>query len=157
MALATLSKGVIGAALPAMVFVTYSVTTWDWKVWTRLRLFSGIALYLLVTAPWFVLVAQRNPEFLEFFFIHEHLQRFTQDAHSRTGPIYYFVPLLLIGILPWIFQIPGSLAQAWQERKRDFSSGWLLVYWFAVIFAFLVCRAQNCPVTSFPFSLHWQC
>lgn len=84
MALATLSKGVIGAALPAMVFVAYSVTTWDWKVWTRLRLFSGIALYLLVTAPWFVLVAQRNPEFLEFFFIHEHLQRFTQDAHSQS-------------------------------------------------------------------------
>ena len=145
MALATLSKGVIGAAIPAMVFLVYSVSTWDWKIWTRLRLFSGTILFFAITAPWFVLVAQRNPEFLEFFFIHEHLQRFTQDAHSRTGPIYYFVPLLLIGLLPWIFQIPGAVAQAWSERRREFSAGWLLVCWFAVIFAFFSMSHSKLP------------
>ena len=145
MALATLSKGVIGVAIPAMVFIAYSISTWDWKIWARLRLFSGTILFLAITAPWFVLVAQRNPEFLEFFFIHEHLQRFTQDDHSRTGPIYYFVPLLLIGLLPWILQAPGALAQAWSERRREFSAGWLLVCWFAVIFAFFSVSHSKLP------------
>ena len=145
MALATLSKGLIGAAIPAMVFIAYSISAWDWKIWTRLRLFSGTVIYLLITAPWFVLIAQRNPEFLEFFFIHEHLQRFTQDTHSRTGPIYYFVPLLLIGALPWVLQIPGSIAQAWQERRREFSSGWLLVCWFAIIFTFFSVSHSKLP------------
>ena len=145
MALATLSKGVIGAAIPAMVLIAYSISAWDWKVWTRLHLVSGTILYLLITAPWFIFVAQRNPEFLEFFFIHEHLQRFTQDAHSRTGPMYYFVPLLLIGILPWVFQIPGSIAQAWQERQRNFSSGWLLACWFVVIFTFFSMSRSKLP------------
>ena len=145
MALATLSKGVIGAAIPAMVFVAYSISTWDWKIWTRLRLLSGSILFLAITAPWFVLVAQRNPEFLEFFFIHEHLQRFTQDAHSRTGPIYYFLPLLLVGILPWVLQIPGSIVQCWSERRREFSPGWLLVCWFAVIFVFFSVSRSKLP------------
>ncbi|OJI05060.1 glycosyltransferase family 39 protein [Polynucleobacter sp. MWH-Adler-W8] len=145
MALATLSKGVIGVAIPAMVFIAYSISTWDWKIWARLRLFSGTILFLAITAPWFVLVAQRNPEFLEFFFIHEHLQRFTQDDHSRTGPIYYFVPLLLIGLLPWILQVPGAFAQAWSERRREFSAGWLLVCWFAVIFAFFSVSHSKLP------------
>ena len=145
MALATLSKGLIGAAIPAMVFIAYSISAWDWKIWTRLRLFSGIVIYLLITAPWFVLIAQRNPEFLEFFFIHEHLQRFTQDTHSRTGPIYYFAPLLIIGALPWVLQIPGSIAQAWQERRREFSSGWLLVCWFAIIFTFFSVSHSKLP------------
>ncbi|WP_114637193.1 ArnT family glycosyltransferase [Polynucleobacter necessarius] len=145
MALATLSKGVIGAAIPAMVFIAYSISTWDWKIWARLRLFSGSVLFLAITAPWFVLIAQRNPKFLEFFFIHEHLQRFTQDAHSRTGPIYYFVPLLLIGILPWALQIPGAVAQAWSERRREFSAGWLLVCWFVVIFAFFSVSRSKLP------------
>ena len=145
MALATLSKGVIGAAIPAMVFIAYSISTWDRKIWTRLRLFSGTILFLAITAPWFVLVAQRNPEFLEFFFIHEHLQRFTQDDHSRTGPIYYFLPLLLIGLLPWILQVPGAIAQAWSERRREFSAGWLLVCWFAVIFAFFSVSHSKLP------------
>ena len=145
MALATLSKGLIGAAIPAMVFIAYSISAWDWKIWTRLRLFSGTIIYLLITSPWFILVAQRNPEFLEFFFIHEHLQRFTQDAHSRTGPIYYFVPLLLIGALPWILQIPGAITQAWQERRREFSGGWLLVCWSAIIFAFFSVSHSKLP------------
>ena len=145
MALATLSKGLIGAAIPAMVFIAYSISAWDWKIWARLRLFSGTLIFLAITAPWFVLVALRNPEFLEFFFIHEHLQRFTQDAHSRTGPIYYFVPLLLIGLLPWVLQMPGSILQAWNERRREFSSGWLLVCWSVMIFAFFSLSRSKLP------------
>ena len=145
MALATLSKGLIGAAIPAMVFIAYSISAWDWKIWSRLHIFSGTILFLAITAPWFFLVAQRNPEFLEFFFIHEHLQRFTKDAHSRTGPIYYFVPLLLVGILPWIFQIPRAFFQAWNERKQEFSSGWLLVCWTVVIFAFFSVSKSKLP------------
>ena len=145
MALATLSKGLIGAAIPALVFIAYSISTWDWKIWTRSRLFSGAILFLMITAPWFVLVAERNPEFLEFFFIHEHLQRFTQDAHSRTGPIYYFAPLLLIGLLPWVLQMPGALIQAWTERRREFSPSWLLACWFVVIFAFFSASHSKLP------------
>jgi 4-amino-4-deoxy-L-arabinose transferase-like glycosyltransferase len=145
MALATLSKGVIGVAIPGMVFAVYSITAWDWKIWKRLHIISGAILFLVIAAPWFVLVAQRNPEFLEFFFIHEHLQRFTQTAHSRTGPVYYFIPLLIIGFLPWIAQIPGALTQAWQERSREFSSGWLLTCWFAVIMVFFSISQSKLP------------
>ncbi|QWE16051.1 glycosyltransferase family 39 protein [Polynucleobacter sp. AP-Nino-20-G2] len=145
MALATLSKGVIGAAIPGMVFITYSLTAWDWKIWKRLHIISGTILFLAITAPWFVLVAQRNPEFLEFFFIHEHLQRFTQTAHSRTGPIYYFIPLLLLGFLPWVAQIPGAISQAWRERNREFSSGWLLTCWFIVILGFFSVSQSKLP------------
>ena len=90
-------------------------------------------------------MAKRNPEFLEFFFIHEHLQRFTQDDHSRTGPIYYFIPLLLIGFLPWIAQIPSSIAQAWRERRGYFSPSWLLVCWFLVILGFFSISHSKLP------------
>jgi len=145
MALATLSKGVIGVAIPGMVFTVYSITAWDWKIWKRLHIISGSILFLAITAPWFVLIAQRNPEFLEFFFIHEHLQRFTQTAHSRTGPIYFFLPLLLLGFLPWIAQVPGAIAQTWRERNREFSSGWLLTCWFVVILGFFSISQSKLP------------
>ena len=145
MALATLSKGVIGVAIPGMVFGVYSITAWDWKIWKRLHIISGSILFLAIAAPWFVLMAQRNPEFLEFFFIHEHLQRFTQTAHSRTGPIYFFLPLLLLGFLPWIPQVPGAIAQTWRERNREFSSGWLLTCWFVVILGFFSISQSKLP------------
>jgi len=145
MALATLSKGIIGVAIPGMVFAVYSITAWDWKIWKRLHIINGSILFLAITAPWFVLIAQRNPEFLEFFFIHEHLQRFTQTAHSRTGPIYFFLPLLLLGFLPWIAQVPGAIAQTWRERNREFSSGWLLTCWFVVILGFFSISQSKLP------------
>ena len=145
MALATLSKGLIGAAIPAMVFIAYSLTNWDWKIWKRLHLLSGTIIFLIISAPWFVLVSKRNPEFLEFFFIHEHLQRFTQDAHSRTGPLYYFAPLLAIGLLPWVLQLPGAIAKGCGERWRGFSSSWLLVCWSVVIFAFFSVSHSKLP------------
>ena len=145
MALATLSKGLIGAAIPAMVFIAYSLTNWDWKIWKRLHLLSGTIIFLIISAPWFVLVSKRNPEFLEFFFIHEHLQRFTQDSHSRIGPLYYFAPLLAIGLLPWVLQLPGAIAKGWGERWRGFSSSWLLVCWSVVIFAFFSVSHSKLP------------
>ncbi len=145
MALATLSKGVIGFAIPAMVFLFYSISAWDWRIWKRLHLLSGAILFLAITAPWFVVVAQRNPEFLQFFFIHEHLERFTQTAHSRTGPIYYFLHLLFLGFFPWLAQVPAAIALAWQERQRKFSSGWLLVCWFAVILGFFSISQSKLP------------
>ncbi|MBU3614713.1 glycosyltransferase family 39 protein [Polynucleobacter sp. Latsch14-2] len=145
MALATLSKGLIGGAIPAMVLIAYSFTNWDWKIWKRLHIVSGMLLFLVITAPWFLLVAQRNPEFLEFFFIHEHLQRFTQNAHSRTGPVYYFIPLLVVGFLPWVMQLSGAFRKAWRTHCRDFSSSWLLACWSAVIFAFFSASHSKLP------------
>jgi len=145
MALAMLSKGLIGIAIPAMVFIVYSLSAADWQIWKRLHLFSGSIIFLLITVPWFALVSERNPEFLQFFFIHEHLQRFTDDSHSRTGPIYYFLPLLLIGFLPWIWQLPGAIAQAWKERRGHFSSGWLLTCWFVVIMIFFSISHSKLP------------
>lgn len=145
MALAMLSKGLIGVAIPAMVFVVFSLTSWDWRIWKRLHLFSGLALFLAISAPWFILVAQRNPTFLQFFFIHEHFQRFTETTHSRTGPIYYFLPLLLLGFLPWLTQTPHAIFLAWRERRLQFAKGWLLVCWFIVIFGFFSISQSKLP------------
>jgi 4-amino-4-deoxy-L-arabinose transferase-like glycosyltransferase len=114
MALAVLSKGLIGVVLPGAVLVLYTLWSRDWAIWKRLHLLAGAALFFLITAPWFVAVSLRNPEFAHFFFIHEHLQRFTSKVHNRAGPWYYFIPILAGGIAPWL----GVLAQSlWRAAK----------------------------------------
>ena len=145
MALATLSKGLIGAALPTLVLIAYSVTAWDWRIWSRLYIIRGLLLFFVITAPWFILISIRNPEFLEFFFIHEHFERFTQDVHRRSGPIYFFLPLLVVGFLPFLFQLPGSLALAWKSRQGNFSAAWMMACWFLIIFAFFSVSRSKLP------------
>jgi 4-amino-4-deoxy-L-arabinose transferase-like glycosyltransferase len=102
LALATLTKGLVAVVLPAATVVVYSLWQRDWGLWKKLHLIKGLLLFLLITAPWFIAVSMANPEFAEFFFIHEHFDRYTSDVHSREGPVYYFIPFLLLGVSPWL-------------------------------------------------------
>ena len=135
MALAVLAKGLIGIVLPGAVIFLYLAATGRWRVLKEMRLLSGGALFLLVCAPWFVLVSLRNPEFAHFFFIHEHFQRFLTTVHHRYQPFWFFIPVLAGTMLPWSLFIPAALKKGWQERKGHAETLFLLL-WAGVIFAF---------------------
>jgi 4-amino-4-deoxy-L-arabinose transferase-like glycosyltransferase len=135
MALAVLAKGLIGIVLPGAVVFLYLVVTGRWRILKEMRLVSGGALFLLICAPWFVLVSLRNPEFAQFFFIHEHFQRFLTKVHRRYQPVWFFIPVLAGTMLPWSLFIPAALKKGWQERKGHGETLFLLL-WAGVIFAF---------------------
>jgi len=136
-ALATLAKGLIGMVFPAGIIFFYLLLSRRWRLLAEMRLLSGLLLFLAVAAPWFVAVSLRNPEFAQFFFIHEHFQRFTSAVHGRYQPFWFFVPVLLGTMLPWSFFIPGALVRAWCDRKHEGGrAGLYLLIWTAVIFLF---------------------
>ena len=114
MAGAVLSKSLIGIVLPAAAVFLYALWPFDWRRWLRLDWLRGLPLFLLISAPWFALVSWRNPEFAHFHFIHEHFERFLTTGHHRVGDWYYFVPVLLLGVLPWLFAMFPALLSAWQ-------------------------------------------
>ena len=101
MGVAVLSKGLIGVVLPGLVLTVYILWSRDWQLVKRLHLLSGLVMFAAITVPWFWLVSARNPEFLHFFFIQEHFQRYTTTMHGRSNPWWYFIPLLAVGSLPW--------------------------------------------------------
>ncbi|CAG2140675.1 glycosyltransferase family 39 protein [Cupriavidus numazuensis] len=152
MGVAILTKGLVGIALPGLVLVIYTLVSRDFALWRRLHLVSGIALMLLVAVPWFWLVSERNPEFLRFFFIHEHWERYTSTVHSRKGPLLYFVPLLIAGFLPWLGLFP-RMWQAVRERAgvergnaaRPFQPALLAAVWAIVIFVFFSLSRSKLP------------
>jgi 4-amino-4-deoxy-L-arabinose transferase-like glycosyltransferase len=135
MALAVLAKGLIGIVLPGAVIFIYLLCTRRWGMLREMRLVSGGALFLLVSAPWFVLVSLKNPEFPQFFFIHEHFQRFLTKVHHRYQPLWFFLPVLLGTMLPWSPFIPAALKRGWRERSSRTQTLFLLL-WAIVIFAF---------------------
>ena len=114
---AVLSKGLVGAVLPAGGLVAYTLLTRDFAVWRRLNPVTGVLLFLALAAPWFVQVSLANPEFPRYFFIHEHFQRFLTTAHYRDQPWWFFLPVLVLGLLPWTTLVPGALAQAWRSES----------------------------------------
>src|SRR5229473_7826569 len=136
-ALAVLSKGLVGIVLPAGAVVLYVLIERDRERWARLHLLPGGLLCLAIAAPWFIAVALANPEFSRFFFIHEHFERFTTREHGRYQPVWYFVPVLLAGVLPWIVDLFPALGRAWTRAPETrFQPRRFLLLWCVVVFAF---------------------
>ena len=137
LALALLSKGLIGLVLPGAALFLYILIERDWRLPGRLRLVAGITLLLALTLPWFVAVSLANPEFFRFFFIHEHFERFLTKQHGRYEPPYYFIPVLLAGMLPWTLTLIDALARAWKrDPQQRFQVRRFLFLWAAVVFVF---------------------
>lgn len=136
-ALAVLAKGLIGIVLPGGVVFFYILLTGRWRLLREMRLPAGLLLFLAISVPWFVRVSLKNPEFARFFFLHEHIQRFLTKAHSRYQPFWYFIPILLVGLLPWSLLIPSSFRGVWRARReRGGEARLFLAVWFVLIFLF---------------------
>jgi 4-amino-4-deoxy-L-arabinose transferase-like glycosyltransferase len=138
MALAVLTKGLVGAVLPIGAAGVYVLVQRDWKLLSRLELVRGGLLFLAIAAPWFVLVSLANPEFPRFFFIHEHFERFLTKEHDRYQPAWYFLPVLLLGMVPWIVALVPALRSAWRRAAppAGFDAQRFLLLWCAVVFVF---------------------
>ncbi len=121
-ALATLTKGLIGFLLPGLIVVVWLIAARRWRRLLPLYLPSGLAIFLAIAVPWHLLVARANPDFLYFYFVHEHFLRYATKIHARYQPFWFFVPVLVAGMVPWTAFLPGALALrpgARRQERRD--------------------------------------
>ena len=140
-AFATLSKGLEAVVLPGAVFVLYVLITRQWVRFKQLHIYGGLLIYLAIAAPWFVLVSLRNPDFAQFFFIHEHLERFLTTVHHRYAPWWYFIPILLFGLLCFLPQGVRACIRFYRQHEyrsepTRFNSVLFLWLWCGFIFLF---------------------
>ncbi|MBI5626836.1 MAG: glycosyltransferase family 39 protein [Nitrosomonadales bacterium] len=159
MALAVLSKGLMGLVLPGAALFIYMVVQRDLSVLRRMHWLPGLTVFFLITAPWFYLVMKANPEFFERFFIYEHYTRFTTKQHGRYQPWHYFIPILLAGMLPWAGLMLDTLWKYAFGRKpgRDsklsgnaFNAERFLLIWIVFVFVFFSMSGSKLPSYLLP-------
>lgn len=152
LALAVLSKGLIGIVLPGAILVLYTLLQRDFALWKRLHLAGGLALFLALAAPWLVAVSLVNPEFFHFFFIHEHFERFLTKSAGRYHPWYTFIPILLLGILPWLAMLFDVLLGGWRREgeRCTFQVKHFLWLWTVFIFVFFSLSDSKLPSYILP-------
>jgi 4-amino-4-deoxy-L-arabinose transferase-like glycosyltransferase len=152
-ALATLTKGLVAIAIPGASLVLYTLVTRDVQPWRRLYALPGLGVYFALAAPWFVLVSRANPEFAQFFFIHEHVERFLTETHNRAGGWWYFVPWFVLGFMPWIIvwavTLPRSIRDA-PVYANGFSWARFCVVYAAFIFVFFSMSGSKLPSYILP-------
>lgn len=153
LALAVLSKGLMGLVLPGAALFIYMVVQRDFSVLKRMHWLPGLAVFLLITAPWFYLVMKANPEFFQKFFIYEHYTRFTTKDLGRYQPWYYFIPILLLGMLPWTLLMFDTLINAWRGSKlpdKAFNAARFLLVWAVFIYLFFTVSGSKLPSYLLP-------
>ena len=112
-ALAFLAKGVIGVVFPFAILFVWLLWAGRWRDLWKLVSPVGIIIFMIVVSPWLILAQKENSDFLYFFFVREHLLRFTTKMHGKTEPIYYYLPIIIGGILPWFVY----LIKAWPGKS----------------------------------------
>ncbi len=141
--LATLAKEIpFGLGIPGAVILAYILLTWDWALLTRVRLFSGAALTLLIAVPWVAFMAffkeieEEGETFNHRYWLHDNFSRLLSGVHttSPNAPWTYYVEQLGYGMYPWSALIPAALATTTgldardlTDRKKLFVGLWALV------------------------------
>ena len=159
LALAVLSKGLMGLVLPGAALFIYCVVQRDFSVLKRMHWLPGLAVFFAITVPWFVLVMKANPEFFERFFIYEHYTRFTTKTHGRYQPWYFFIPILLAGALPWTVLMFDAMFRCVIGAGRGRNSGLpdktfntqrFLLIWAVFIYIFFSISGSKLPSYLLP-------
>ena len=147
---ATLAKGFAGAALVGLVLL---LETWRRGAWRRLQIVPlavAAAAFLAVAVSWYAAaLAQAGFDFFHKQIILENVLRFLpyeEGGPSRKHAAWFYLPMLVTGMLPWSLALPHALWRGVEERKRDELAGFL-VSWFAIVF--IVCTAASGKRTNY--------
>lgn len=156
MAGAMLSKGLVGIVFPAAALLLYCITHRDFRLIRQLQWARGLLLFAALTAPWFIAVSRQNPEFAQFFFVHEHFERFLTTQHRREESWWYFFPILFAGFLPWTFALVPAAASGWKHaahlsrRGASFSPLKFVVLFTVFILLFFSKSGSKLPAYILP-------
>jgi 4-amino-4-deoxy-L-arabinose transferase-like glycosyltransferase len=116
MGLGVLTKGPVALAVPLLAAVPFAaIRRASRAVWHPL----GPALLALLVGPWVWAVSRRVPELLHYVLFTETWQRVTTPEMNREGPIWFFLPCLLAGALPWSVLALAGWRRSLRPRGAD--------------------------------------
>ena len=145
LALAVLAKGPVAPVLLGASVLLFLGSEKNLRFLKEAASPRAILLFAVIAGPWFVLMCVKEKEFTRFFFVDQHVLRFLTTKHSRSGPLYYFFPVLFGGLFPWSVFIPRAVILFWQKRETR-----LLLIWSLVVFTFFSVSGSKLPPYILP-------
>jgi 4-amino-4-deoxy-L-arabinose transferase-like glycosyltransferase len=154
-ALAFLAKGLVGCVFPAGILILWMLVTGRGKEIGKAFSLVGFALFFAIALPWVVLAQRANPDFLWFFFVHEQFLRYATKIHHRYQPFWFFLPVLVGGMLPWLafgrraaMAVRGATDEWFARDDRRFLYCWVL--FILLFFSFSKSKLVTYAAPIFP-------
>ncbi len=114
----------------------------------------AMLVFLAIALPWYVAVIIANPGLLGYFLGYEVVGRVFTDVHDRNahwyGAIQVYLPVLLLGMLPWSWVLAAPLRSLWRQRRtlrdwwrrRAIEDRWLLIWFTLPLLVFAFARSR---------------
>jgi 4-amino-4-deoxy-L-arabinose transferase len=129
-----LMKGPVALAVPAVVLLPIA-----WRERRRLQIdLRGLSVTAGTAAaiglPWYVAMwLEHGNAYLQSFFVADNFERFTTGRFNDPRPVWFYLPVLLGGLMPWSLHLVAfsvdALARARRRRLRLTDTDWRLLFW----------------------------
>ncbi len=144
-ALGTLTKGPVAIMIPFVVTFIYLAIKREYKLFFKsIFNYKGILIFLIIAAPWYILeYLDQGQKFINGFFLKHNLKRFSSTFESHSGSIFYYIPVLLLGFMPFsglIFRVFANIKIIFKNDLELF-----LLIWFAFVFIFFSLSGTKLP------------
>jgi 4-amino-4-deoxy-L-arabinose transferase-like glycosyltransferase len=126
--LATLAKGPVAPLLAFLIIAAFAFLRREWNIILRSFWWPGVLLYFAMVLPWFIAVQHQNPTFFREFFLEHNLQRFATDRYQHSQPFWYYLAVMVLGLMPWTViavraLVDGVLTSVAEWRLRHARAG----------------------------------
>lgn len=135
-ALGVLAKGLIGIVLPGMVLFLWLAWERRWMAMLRLLWWPGILLFFALASPWFIAMQERFPQFMHYFFVVQHFQRFAESGFNNPRPFWFYPVVLAVLALPWTLWLARAKVLAWRGGDTPAVARRLMLVWLVSITLF---------------------
>ncbi|HET9743655.1 MAG TPA: glycosyltransferase family 39 protein [Terriglobales bacterium] len=119
----TLAKGPVAPGLAFLIVLIFAGLRRDWRLVLRSWWWPGAIIYFAIVLPWYIAVQRANHEFFKVFILQHNLERFATDLFQHRQPFWYYVPVLLLSLLPWtiyaITALVSGVRQTWSDWRSS--------------------------------------
>ena len=146
--LTVLAKGPAGLVLCGGGVFCWALITKRWRDALRVLHPAAIGAFSITALPWYMLCARRNPDFFRIFIIEHNFKRYLTPEFQHVQPFWFYVPVLLVALLPWtfpfLFHAVSRARGPWRTRRMgDFH--WFLLCWSGFTILFFTISKSKLP------------
>ena len=155
LALGMLAKGPVAPCLAAVIVAIFAVAKRNYGILRRTLSIPGILIFCLIALPWYAAVQLRNPDFFHAFILQHNLERFGSNLYHHRQPFWYYIPVVLLGLLPWtvfaVAAVAETIRASWSKRREVFKADagkedalnvFLLIWLFVPIAFFSISQSK---------------